>query len=145
MPDNVSITPGAGAKVASREVEWSGETAQMQVVALGTTKGDDDARTAREIGADNPLPTQEAGSVTSLLERILLVLLSPRGYDRATDRVRSSITIDASQNINNVAGVTTVTTVQSLSDITSLGTISARAASLAQINLAFKSLRDRIG
>jgi hypothetical protein len=143
MPDNVSITPGAGAKIASREVGWSGETAQMQVVALGTTEGADDARTAREIGTDNPLPVREAGSVTSLLYRILQRLMSPAGFDTSTNRVRGSVVLDGTNNINNVGGVTTVS---SVSDLAAIGTVSGRAVAMAQINGTFETaLRSRIG
>lgn len=39
MADNVGITPGSGAKAASREVTYSGETAQVQVVGLATFDG----------------------------------------------------------------------------------------------------------
>ena len=39
MADNVGITPGSGAKAASREVSYSGETAQVQVVGLATFDG----------------------------------------------------------------------------------------------------------
>lgn len=58
MADNVSITPGSGAKAASREVAYSGETAQAQVVGLVTFAGADDAKTVADVGADNPLPVR---------------------------------------------------------------------------------------
>lgn len=32
MADNVGITPGSGAKAASREVTYSGETAQLRSI-----------------------------------------------------------------------------------------------------------------
>lgn len=58
MADNVAITPGSGAKAASREVSYSGETAQAQVVGLVTFAGADDAKTVADVGADNPLPVR---------------------------------------------------------------------------------------
>lgn len=56
MPDNVGITPGSGAKAASREVSYSGETAQVQVVGLATFAGADDAKTVADVSSANPLP-----------------------------------------------------------------------------------------
>lgn len=58
MADNVAITPGSGAKAASREVTYSGETAQAQVVGLVTFAGADDAKTVADVNADNPLPVR---------------------------------------------------------------------------------------
>jgi hypothetical protein len=38
MADNVGYTPGTGEKVATREVSYSGETAQIQTV-VGLARG----------------------------------------------------------------------------------------------------------
>ena len=67
MADNVGITPGSGAKAATREVTYSGETAQVQVVGLATFAGADDAKTVADIDATNPLPTyaRDASATTS--------------------------------------------------------------------------------
>lgn len=56
MPDNVGYTAGIGTKIASREVSYSGETAQAQAVGLMTFSGGDDAKTAADVDASNPLP-----------------------------------------------------------------------------------------
>lgn len=56
MADNVGITPGSGAKAATREVTYSGETANVQVVGLATFAGADDAKTVADVGPSNPLP-----------------------------------------------------------------------------------------
>lgn len=139
MPDNVSITPGAGARIASREVGWSGETAQMQVVALGTTTGSDDERVAREVGAGNPLPIQEAASASSLLMRILLRLLSPAAWDRGTDRTKVTAILEANQGLNVVTTVSTVT------NVNTLGGFDPRPSFIATERDAFRAgVRSRI-
>ncbi len=51
---------GAGAIVAAREVPYSGDTAKVQVVGLATFAGDDDAKVATDVGADNPLPISQS-------------------------------------------------------------------------------------
>lgn len=56
MADNVGITPGSGAKAATREVTYSGETANVQVVGVATFAGADDAKTVADVGPSNPLP-----------------------------------------------------------------------------------------
>jgi hypothetical protein len=63
MADNVGYTPGSGEKVATREVSYSGETAQAQAVGLVTFTGSDDAKTATDISGSNPLPV--TGPLTS--------------------------------------------------------------------------------
>lgn len=110
MADNVGITPGSGAKAASREVTYSGETAQVQVVGLATFDGSDDAKTVADVGGSNPLPTQESGGAMSLLSRILNVLMSPMGFDRSLSRQRVTGIIES----GTVTAVTTVTTVTNI-------------------------------
>lgn len=116
MPDNVGYTPGSGAKVATRDVTYSGEAANLQAVTLATTTGPDDAKVATDIGDTNPLPTQELSNPVSLLNRILSVLLSPMGYDRSLGRQRSTAVIESGT-------VTTVTTVTTCSTVTTVGAL----------------------
>ena len=56
MPDNVGYDPGTGIKVASREVSYSGETAQAQSVGVVVFAGADDAKTATDVSTTNPFP-----------------------------------------------------------------------------------------
>jgi len=56
MSDNVGYDPGTGVKVASREVTYSGETAQAQSVGLVMFSGADDAKTATDVSTGFPLP-----------------------------------------------------------------------------------------
>ena len=122
MADNVGITPGSGAKAASREVTYSGETAQVQVVGLATFDGSDDAKTVADISGSNPLPTQESGGAMSLLSRILNVLMSPMGFDRSLSRQRVTAVVES----GTVTTVTTVTTVSSLTNVAAIGGYSAQ-------------------
>jgi hypothetical protein len=113
MADNVAITPGSGAKAASREVSYSGETAQVQVVGLATFAGADDAKTVSDVSETTPLPTQDA-SLWWMLNRIYQMLASPRGYDRSQQRQRSTAIIESGT-------ITTVTTVTSVTNVAGLG------------------------
>lgn len=66
MPtDNVPITPGSGVKVATRDVTYSGESAQVQAVSLVNLAGADDAKTASDVSAANPFPTYPTGDPVS--------------------------------------------------------------------------------
>jgi hypothetical protein len=49
MADNVPITPGSGVKVTTRDVTYSGEAAQLQVVGLATASGLDDDKTVTDV------------------------------------------------------------------------------------------------
>jgi hypothetical protein len=118
MADNIGITPGSGAKAASREVSYSGETAQMQVVALATVAGDDDAKAVSDVSEATPLPTQDS-SLWWMLNRIYQMLASPRGYDRSQQRQRSTAIVE-SGTITTVSTVTTVTTCSTVSAVTNL-------------------------
>ena len=83
MADGVGYPPGAGLKIATREVPYSDEAMQVQVVGLVTFSGVNDAKVAADVGADNPLPVSapslgaptdaEAagdGSIIGLLKRL---------------------------------------------------------------------------
>ena len=83
MADGVGYTPGAGLKIATRDVPYSDEAMQIQVVGLVTFSGVNDAKVAADVGPDNPLPVSapslgaptdaEAagdGSIIGLLKRL---------------------------------------------------------------------------
>jgi hypothetical protein len=108
MPDNVGYTAGSGTKIASREVSYSGETAQAQSVGLVNFSGSDDAKTATDISDSNPLQVAEMGTPTSLMSRLLMLLQSPPGFDSLLRRQRSTAIIESGT-------ITTVSTVSSIS------------------------------
>ena len=76
MADNVGITPGSGAKAASREVTYSGESAQVQVVGLSTFSGSDDAKTVADVSAANPLPVAGYGELIEAIEALRMAMQS---------------------------------------------------------------------
>jgi hypothetical protein len=136
MPDNVGYTAGSGTKIASREVSYSGETAQAQSVGLVNFSGSDDAKTATDISDSNPLQVAEIGTPTSLMSRLLMLLQSPPGFDSLLRRQRSTAIIESGT-------ITTVSTVSSISGgtittVTGLTNIDGRNGSMLinQTNLS---------
>ena len=128
MPDNVGYTAGSGTKIASREVSYSGETAQAQSVGLVNFSGSDDAKTATDISDSNPLQVAEMGTPTSLMSRLLMLLQSPPGFDSLLRRQRSTAVIESGT-------ITTVSTVSSISGgtittVTGLTNIDGRNGSM---------------
>jgi hypothetical protein len=128
MGDNVGYTPGTGERVATREVSYSGETAQAQAVGLVNFAGPDDAKTAADISDANPLQVSEMGTPHSLIGRLLALLSSPPGYDSLLRRQRSTAVIESGT-------ITTVSTVSSISGgtittVTGLTNIDGRNGSM---------------
>jgi hypothetical protein len=128
VADNVGYTPGSGEKVATREVSYSGETAQAQAVGLVTFSGADDAKTATDISDANPLQVSEIGTPHSLMSRLLMLLQSPPGFDSLLRRQRSTAVIESGT-------ITTVSTVSSISGgtittVTGLTNIDGRNGSM---------------
>lgn len=107
MPDNIGYTPGTGAVVAADEI--GGVLHQR----IKINSGEDG--TSTDISDRYPLQTQEISSATSLLNRILSVLLSPIGFDRSLGRQRVTAVVES----GTVTTVTTVTTITGLSNIDS--------------------------
>lgn len=137
MPDNLGYTPGSGAKVTTRDVTYSGEAAQLQVVGLATVEGPDDAKTVQDVSSTAPLPTQEIPQASSLLLRIFNLLTSPMGFDRSLSRQRVTGVIE-SGTVTTVSTVTTVTTVTTVATVSGLTNIDGRngAMLINQTNLS---------
>jgi hypothetical protein len=76
MADNVGYTPGTGAKVAARDVSYSGEAALAQAVGLVTFTGPDDAKTATDVSTSNPLPIAAYGELVEALEAMRMTINS---------------------------------------------------------------------
>lgn len=122
MPDNVGYTQGSGTKITSREVNYSGETAQSQVVGIVNFTGTDDAKVANDISDSNPLQMQEMGGATSQLTQLYNLATSPPGYDSSLDRARATAVVESG----------TLTTCSTVSSVTSanVSQIDSRNASM---------------
>jgi hypothetical protein len=143
MADNVGITPGSGAKAASREVTYSGEAAQVQVVGLATFSGSDDAKVVRDVTDDDPYPVKDEGA-RGLLLRILQMLMAPLGFDKSLSRQRVTGIIE-SGTVTTVSTVTTVTTLSTLSNVAAIGGYSAQMQVMDTNRTAWaQSVRARI-
>ncbi|MCA3505086.1 hypothetical protein [Phenylobacterium sp.] len=76
MADNVGYTPGTGSKVATRDVTYSGESANAQAVGLVTFAGADDAKTATDVSEANPLPVAAYGELIEAVEAMRMAINS---------------------------------------------------------------------
>jgi acetyl-CoA carboxylase carboxyltransferase component len=120
MADNVTL-PAASGKAASREVTYSGETAQAQAVGLVTFAGADDAKTAVDVSVDAPLPVgaQRVEDLLVMMARVVKLLESNAVVDQ---QQRQRITLDA------IAGSLTLGTVTTVGTVTGVSTVSTVAA-----------------
>jgi hypothetical protein len=114
MADNVGYTPGSGAKVATREVSYSGETALVQVVGLATVSGPDDGKTVQDVSVSNPMPmvANQSDELLKWLSRMVKMLESNAIVDQ---QQRQRITIDAITGSLVLGTVGTVGTVSNIS------------------------------
>jgi hypothetical protein len=140
MSDNVGYTPGSGALIASRQVTYSGEIAKAQAVGLVTFEGPDDGKTVKDVTPANPLPTT-TGPLEWFMRQIRDLLMSPRAYDSALNRLRQTAIIES----GTVTTVSTVTTVTDITRLNSFGALPAEAMARHQNLVAWQSVsRGRI-
>ena len=119
MPDNVGYTPGSGAKVATREVSYSGETALVQVVGLATVSGPDDATTVQDVSLLNPMPmvANQSDDLLRMLSRLVKILECNAVVDQ---QQRQRITIDAITGSLTLGTVSTVTNLGTVANVTTV-------------------------
>lgn len=150
MADNVPITPGSGALVATREISYSGQTAQAQVVGLATFAGPDDAKTGVDVSAENPMPMAAYGE---LIEAIEAMRLAVQSLTRTTGLMlpdtanRMRIVLDAiSANLTlaTISTVSTVTAVTTLTNQTQIGGLAATEQIPSLMRLGADSARRNI-
>jgi hypothetical protein len=147
MADNVGYTPGSGVKVTSRDVTYSGETAQIQVVGLATLTGADDAKVVTDVAESNPLPVAGYGELIEALEaqRFALQALTRmvgQGMPDVAGRLR--VAIDAISASLTLATITTVTTCSTLTNQTQVGGLAATEQIPSLMRVAADSLRRNI-
>lgn len=108
MADNVPITAGSGTTIATDDI--GGVNYQRVKLAVG------EDGVAVDASLTNPMPVQETGGATSVLTRILSVLMSPMGFDRSLSRQRVTALVE-SGTITTVTTVSTVTTAGTLTNV----------------------------
>ena len=151
MTDNVGYTPGAGSKVAARDVTYSGEAALAQAVGLVTFAGADDAKTATDVSTTNPLPMAAYGELIEAVEAMRMAinaLTKSIGY--ALPNLLGQPIFEARQatagNLNaTVSGsLSTVSTVTTLTNQSQIGGFAANDEVPAFMHLQVDGLRRNI-
>jgi hypothetical protein len=142
MADNVGYTPGSGAKVATREVSYSGETALVQAVGLVTFAGADDAKTVQDVNASNPLPTvaNQSDDLLRMLSRLVKILECNAVVDQ---QQRQRVTLDSISANLNLQGVNVVTTVATVNNVAAQSTLAGMDREM-YINIARNTYANSI-
>jgi hypothetical protein len=142
MADNVDITPGTGATVATDEI--GGRHFQAFKPAFG------DDGTATYVSDSNPLPVAGYGELIEALEaqRFALQALTRmvgQGMPDVAGRLRVAIdAISASLTLATITTVTTVTTCSTLTNQTQVGGLAATEQIPSLMRVAADSLRRNI-
>ncbi len=157
MPDNVGYSAGAGTKIASREVSYSGETAQSQAVGIVTFSGDDDAKIAVDVDSVNPLPVSVYGELIEAIEAMRFAVNQlgksigfalPNTSGQPIMEVRQATAancqVTATIASGTVTTVSSVTAVAALTNQTQIGGIVANDQIPALMHLQADSLRRNI-
>jgi hypothetical protein len=155
MADNTGYTQGTGTKIASRDVTYSGEAAQMQTVALATLSGADDAKVPTDISPTAPLPIAAYGELIEAIESMRMAvnaLTKSIGY--ALPNTQGQPIMEVRQataaNLNVTLASTTiasgtVTTVSTLTNQSQIGGFAANDQIPALMHLQADNLRRNIG
>lgn len=154
MADNVGITPGSGAKAASREVSYSGETAQVQVVGLATFAGADDAKTVADVSESAPLPVAAYGELVEAIEALRFAvqalttsigaaLPGTAGWPIMEARQATAANLNATISGTVTANIGTGT-LAALTNVAQLGGFAANDYMIALMHLQADNLRRNI-
>jgi hypothetical protein len=153
MADNVGYTAGSGVNIASREVSYSGQTAQAQVVGLATFAGSDDAKTIADVSDLNPLPIAAYGELVEALESMRFAinqLTKSIGFalPNASGQPIMEVRQATAGNLNVTVGSGTVTvgsgTITTLTNQAQIGGLNANDQLPALMNANAGSLRRNI-
>jgi hypothetical protein len=152
LADNIGYTPGTGAKVATRDVTYSGEAAQAQAVGLVTFTGADDAKVATDISEANPLPIGAHGELIEAIEALRIAVGSltrsigmalPNAQGFPIMEVRQATGSNLQANVT-VGGASTLTTVSTLTNQSQIGGVAANDLVPAFMHLQADNLRRNI-
>jgi hypothetical protein len=152
MPDNIGYTPGSGAIVAAREVQYSGDTSKVQVVGLATFAGADDAKTVADVNADNPLPVTAVAELMEAIEVLRFAVASltktigfalPNALGQPIVEVRQATGSNLLMNANQ-SGTWNIGTVTALTGQSNIGGFAANDQIPALMHLQADGLRANI-
>ena len=97
---NNTTLPGIGESV--RTIDKGGNKTQVLAVDVG---GDGEEKLLNDT---NPMPTND-DTVGSLLRRMIVLLMSPRGYDKSLSRQRVTATVESLPTLTTCTTVGTIT------------------------------------
>jgi hypothetical protein len=121
MSDNVGYTPGSGELVATRQTQYSGQTAQVQVVGLATLSGDDDAKIATDLSPGNPMPVAAYGELIEAIEALRMAVhaLTRSGLGQAMPDTAGRLRVLVEQaTAGNLQGTFSIAGGQTLATLT---------------------------
>ena len=156
MADNVGYTPGAGSKVAARDVTYSGEAALAQAVGLVTFAGADDAKTATDVSTTNPMPMAAYGELIEAVEAMRMAINAltksigyalPNLQGQPIFEARQATAANLQVTLGSIAGGQTlaaVTTVATLTNQSQIGGYAANDEIPAFMHLQVDGLRRNI-
>jgi hypothetical protein len=146
MADNVGYTPGTGAKVAARDVSYSGEAALAQAVGLVTFTGPDDAKSATDVSEANPLPIAAYGELIEAIEALRTAVGSlTRSIGMALPNAQGFPIMEVRQaTAGNLAVTATVSTVSTLTNQAQIGGFAANEQVPALMHISASALRSNI-
>jgi hypothetical protein len=149
MADNVGYTPGTGAKVAARDVSYSGEAALAQAVGLVTFTGPDDAKTATDVSEANPLPIAAYGELIEAIEALRIAVGSlTRSIGMALPNAQGFPIMEVRQataaNLAVTASLASNQTVATLTNQAQIGGFAANDKIPALMHLQADGLRSNI-
>jgi hypothetical protein len=143
MADNLGYTPGAGAEVATDEID--GKHHQRVKVVLGS-----DGVSDGDVSSANPMPVQVLGEAIEAIEAMryaLQALTRTVGQMQPDTASRMRVAIDAisaSLTLATITTVGTVTTVSTLTNQTQIGGFAATEQIPSLMRLGADSLRRNI-
>jgi hypothetical protein len=155
VADGVPVTPGAGVEIASREVPYSGENMQMQVVGLATLEGADDAKVATDISPDNPIPIAAYGELIEVLEAMRMginslaksigfALPNAQGFPMMEARQTTAANLQVTASLAATQTLATLTTLTTLVNQQQIGGNAANDLIPAYMHLQADGLRYNI-
>lgn len=153
MPDNVNYEANPAIKVATREVSYSGDTAHAQTVGLVTFSGANDAKTATDVDASNPVPVAAYGELVEAIEAMRFAINSlcrtigmalPNASGQPIMEVRQATAGNLNATVTGTVNVGTTTTVSTLTNQTQIGGFNANDQIPALMHMQADNLRRNI-